>query len=218
MKTFSSGLIEQKNKLNSREPWLVAIELETPGGTEYLINNNEALDWDGQTFSPYFFTFDTIPGKSSGELPEVAVSVFNTAEMQEYIGENNGLIGYECIVNLVYATKTAGTWSIPGTRSTHPLRYKFKIIDCSPSRDTISFIVGVKNYMMRSIPACLYHKDWCTYAFKGDRCWMKGLTTALGDCDHTYQDCSAYYVEQERPDTGIGFGGEPNIGKGSYVY
>ena len=219
-RVFTDSLTAQKNKMNSRAPWLVAVEISVPSGVEYLVNNNEALDWGGQTYSPYWFEFDTIPSRSSGELPEVGVTVFNTAEMAEYIGENDGLVGYGVIVNLVYAAKTAGVWAIAESRTNYPLRHSFIIVDCQVARDKIVFVVGTPNYLRRPFPARLFHKDWCDFSYKGDYCWMQGRTvnSEADVCDHTYSNCSAHYEDQSRPDTGIGFGGFPNIGKGSYAY
>lgn len=220
-RALSTTLTEQKNKRHSRDPWLTAIEISVPGGAECLVNNNEELVWSGQTYKPYWFEFDTLPGRSTGELPEVGVTVFNTDEMASYVGENNGLIGYDVVVNLVYATKVAGVWAIRETPSGYPLRFNFEIIDCRPTgRDKIVFVVGTPNYLMRSFPATMYHKDWCDFSYKGDYCWMRDYTV-IGEsdtCDNTYSNCSAHFNDQSRPGTGIGFGGQPNIGKGSYIY
>jgi len=219
-KVFTNSLIAQKNNMNNRQPWLVAAEISVPGGTEYIVNNNEALEWSGQSYSPFWFNFGTIPGRSTGELPEVAVTVFNTVEMAEYVGENDGLMGYGVIVNLIYATKSGSVWSIAESSTDYPLRHSFVIIDCRPERDRISFVLGTPNYLRRSCPAGLYHKDWCDFVFQGDYCWMRDYT-AIGianTCNNTYTNCSAHYNDQSRPGSGIGFGGQPNIGKGSYVY
>lgn len=219
-KTLTSGLINQKNKLNSRDPWLIAADIAVPGGTEYIINNNESLTWGGNTYEPFNFTFGTIPSRSTGELPEVAVTMFNSADFATYIGANNGLIGYDVDIHLIYATRTAGVWGITESQTNYPLKQSYVIIDCVPARDSIAFVLGVPNYLRRTCPGRLYRKDWCDYVYKGDYCWMNGRTVVSepDTCDHTYSNCSAHYNDQSRPSTGIGFGGCPNLGKGSYVY
>ena len=221
----TSNAVMEFNKLNSKNPILILSELTfgTPAVTYYFINNEDALDWGGNTYNPLPFTFDVIPGKTADTLPEVRLDIMNLTSMLQYLDENDGLIGCNVVLFIVYATESAGVWSIEGTRSNdYPLRFSYTIKKITVTKTTIQCTLGVPNYFQLPFPARLYRRDWCDFAYKGDLCWMNGRTVVseADTCDHSYSNCKTHHLDQvaASPPLGVPFGGFPNLGKGSYRY
>ena len=234
-KDLTSTLIQQKNKIDTRNPWLVALDIVTnkdPNNfqEEYLVNNNEALTWGNKTYKPAPFKLGTLPAKSSGELPTIDITLFNTLELAQFLNAHDGLIDHPVKIYLVYATQdmTSGVWSIAEDKIDYPLKHSYVITECTVTRDTVKFKLGVPNYLKRPFPARLYHKDFCDFMYKGEYCWMRDYEYDPPDvqfdvCNHTYEDCKRHYLFFGIGDivdgkVGIAYGGFPNIGRGSYVY
>jgi len=229
MRTLTSTSVIEFNKLNSRNPILLLAELTFDSTTHYFVNNNEALSWGTQSYTPFPFVFDVIPGKTADTLPEVKLDMMNTLTMLEYLDDNDGLIGTEVILFIVHATESVGTWGIDSTkngtfanRTSYSLRFAYTIIKTIVTKTSVSMTLGVPNYFQLPFPARLYRRDWCDFAYKGDLCWMNGRTVVgeADECDHSYTNCKAHHTDQvaATPPLGIPFGGFPNLGKGSYRY
>jgi len=227
-KSLPLSLIQQKNKIDTRNPWLITLDIEIDDTlTEYFVNNNEELEWGGVVYKPAPFKLGTLPSTSSGELPSVSLSVFNTAELAQYLSDNNGLVDCNVTICLVYATQdNSNIWSIAENRDDYPLKNYYVIKSCSVSRDYVSFVLGLPNYLQHPFPARLYHKSCCDLAYKGEYCWMRNYQYTPGDpndtCNHTYEDCKRHYLafnlNEDTTKPGIAYGGFPNIGRGSYIY
>jgi len=229
MRDFTSAQVFEFNKLNSKNPILLLLELEYASATHYFINNEDELVWGGHTYNPLPFSFDTIPGKRADTLPEVQLEVMNLPTLLEILDDNDGLVGCDVTLYIVYATESAGVWSIAGDYAdTYPLRFTYTIKGTSVAKTSIQFKLGVPNYFQLPFPARLYRRDWCDFAYKGDLCWMgKGGANQDGSrvpvsesdsCDHSYAACKAHHLDQSSPHLGVRFGGFPNLGKGSYRY
>jgi len=229
MRTLSNDSVIEFNKLNSRNPILLLAELTFDGSTYYFVNNSESVDWGSQTYTPFPFVFDVIPGKTADTLPEVKLDIMNTLTMLEYLDDNDGLIRTDIALFIVHATESAGVWGISETknaafasRDAYPLRFLYTVIKTQVTSTTVSMTLGVPNYFQLPFPARLYRRDWCDFAYKGDLCWMEGRTVVseTDKCDHSYTNCKAHHTDQiaASPPVGVPFGGFPNIGKGSYRY
>ncbi len=229
MRDFTSVEVMEFNKLNSKNPILLLLELsydDNNDGTDetyYFINNEDSLSWGGNTYNPLPFAFDVIPGKSADTLPEVQLEVMNLTTMLEVLNDNDGLINCDVTLYIVYATESAGVWSIAGTYATdYPLRFTYTIKKTQVSKTTIRFTLRVPNYFQLPFPARLYRRDWCDFLYRGDRCWMKDRTVVSesNTCDNSYANCKAHKEDQvaASPPLGVPFGGFPNLGKGSYRY
>jgi len=236
-KNLTATLIQQKNKIDTRNPWLVALDIVTNKDPvnfqeEYLVNNNEPLVWGNTTYEPAPFKLGTLPAKSSGELPTIDISLFNTLELAQFLNAHDGLIDHPVSIYLVYATQdiTSGVWSIAEDKVDYPLKHSYVITECTITRDVVKFKLGVPNYLKRPFPARLFHKDFCDFMYKGEYCWMRNHQYDENDpeevkldvCNHTYEDCKRHYkffdMENTNWKVGIDYGGFPNIGRGSYVY
>ena len=77
MRTLTNTAVNEFNKLNSRNPILLLVELTFDGSTHYFVNNSEDISWGSQVYTSFPFTFDTIPGKTADTLPEVKLSFMN---------------------------------------------------------------------------------------------------------------------------------------------
>lgn len=69
----------EKNKLNSDSVWLVLLEITIPSVTEVIriVNNNEDITWNGQTWQRFPFDIDTISENSNGEISQFTIKVSN---------------------------------------------------------------------------------------------------------------------------------------------
>ena len=239
MRTFSPAALADSNAVSSSIPWLIFLDIPFLGEPAFYVRNNENITWNGIVYTASEFDISAIPAKSTGELPEITLSIMNTAPLVKELEEYYGYIGTGVIV---YYVHYASIGTIP--QADWPLRFSFKVINCTITRDQVTFILGVPNYLKQKFPQQKYHKDTCPYLYKGDYCWMKGKTrvTAADQCNHLFEPyeksdpnyyadpgCKAHFndlAESNRPHytsgsgtiTYIPFGGFPTIGKGSYRY
>lgn len=239
MRTFPTAALIDSNAVSSSIPWLVFLDIALSPTPVYYVRNNADIIWNSINYGAVDFEISAIPAKSTGELPEITLSVINTAALVKELEINYGYIGTPITVYYVHYASIGAI-----TQNNWPLRFSFKVIDCAIARDRITFTFGVPNYLRTKFPAQKYRKDSCPYLYKGDYCWMKGKTVniAADQCNglfepyeesdsnyYTDPGCMAHFndlAEIDRPNytyagatfTYVPFGGFPTIGKGTYRY
>lgn len=220
MPDFSTAATRDLNSLTSNNPWLIFIDLNIPGDNQHYVLNNENITWNNIDYTASYFELTAIPAKTTEELPEVTLSVLNSAELTSDIEENDGYIGTPLVVYYVFYDKSAppaqGAPII--SQADWPLKFSFTLTGCTIKTQMIDFTLGGPNYLQQQFPARLYRRDVCDFKFQGDYCWMKGKTPVHTGCNHTLSDCIKHWEEQNKPNPWIPFGGFPAVGKGNFRY
>ncbi len=214
---FPSDALQDLNSLSSSIPWLIFIDINISGDEQYYVRNNEDIEWDGETYLKANFDISAIPSKSTGELPEISINLFNTATLAQDVEENDGYIGTGVTVYFVHKNSISSV-----ARADWPLKFSFNIVNCIIHTQTIEFALGVPSYIKQQFPARMYRKDTCDFLYRGKYCWMKGRTcySESDECNNTFDNCEAHWIDQDghsRPDY-IPFGGIPTLGRGAYRY
>jgi len=222
MRNFGSDVIKADiKKLTSNIPWLIFIDLHS-SPTQHYVRNLENITWDSTTYEAANFNISAIPSTSSGELPSISLNIFTSFDLVKDIEDNDGYLGTLLTIYYVYYD---GNFTDPTiTREAWPLKFNFKIVNTVIDNTHINFELSVPNYLRVGIPARLYKKDACDFEYKGPYCWMRGYSysdNSLDYCDHTLDDCKRHFNYRKSHGENIfkiPFGGEPNIGKGTYIY
>ena len=218
MRDFSSAInaLNDLNKVSSNIPWLIFVDIiHSDTNIDYYVRNNEDITWNSIDYNKSNFNISAIPSKSTGELPEVSLSLFNIAELTKDVEENDGYIGVNVVIYFVHYESLSNV-----VQDDWPLKFRFNVTGCKISDTLVTFNLGSTNYLNRTFPGRFYRKDVCDFRYKGDYCWMKGRTVdpESDSCNNTLENCIAHWENQNKPFDYIPFGGFPSVGVGTYKY
>ena len=231
-------LLEEMNKLRSFHPWVVCLEFTDSDliaeGLQYLVANTEDIEWDSKTWSPFPFKIDRIPSTSTGAFPVTKLSIFNTLEIVKLLEDYNGFVGKSVSI---YFLNTLPDVLTNYTTTTYPYKYNFKVRAASVSQ-YITLELGSPNYLLSKIPARSYIRDYCSFLYLGEYCWMKDFEDLMDipdldaeiytECNKNYEECKLYFnnvctqidagtLSGTKPNC-IAFGGYPTIARGDLNY
>lgn len=203
MRTLSSTAIEEKNKLIGNSVWLLALKITIPGlGTPIrLVRNNEAITWDGETWSAFPFEIDEVGDVSSGEVPRVDIRVSNISRaMEVYIQAYDTYIktnGFSPVLVNIYVLN-----SLNLTSATPEVEHLFELKQPKTNSKWATFTLGAANPFNKRFPIMRILKNHCRFIFKGTLCGYAGVGAT---CDKTLTTCRSYSNSDR-------FGGFPGAG------
>ena len=217
----------EKNAVSSTYPWLLAAEIIPINDSivldeyEFIVADTQIFTWDTQEFTPFPFSVDTITTLGSSQFPNIKLIAFNTATVAEKLQDTNAFLGstihlYFLNINAMTDTMTESSTFLY-TRDNYPLKFTFIITNCTIG-SSITFDLGLPNYLTINVPSRRYYRDFCPYEFGKDFCWMRDYSPAGKNCDKTWQSCRDHWNDNSQPTTGIRYGGFPMLAKGSFVY
>jgi phage-related protein len=203
MLTLSAGAIAHKNSLSDDSCWLALLEVQIPGTTLYLANNNENITWNGQVWQAFPFDVDPLRENSGTEIPIATIRVSNvTREVLAYVEQSNGAIDFPVILRIVNSEVLGGT--APELQ----LEYVCKQIKYDTT--WVSFTLAGSQHITRRTPERRFMKDFCPYAYGLIECGVSAATlAAFSTCKKTLAQC------RERGNSKR-FGGEPGIPTGGF--
>jgi len=194
MLALSEASIIEKNKLSTDGVWLLALEVQIPENTLYLVNNTEDVTLGGQRYVAFPFSLEDIT-EDGKELPNVRLTVSNaTGTIQRYVEKNNGLGGMKVVLR-VYHT------SIPDAAEVEEY---FVVTGVTCDVEQVTFTLGTDFSFTRRFPPVRMMKDYCPFKFKGVECGYRG---AAQQCNKTLKRCREL-------GNNIRFGGEATIPQG----
>jgi len=200
--TISSDAISEKNKLASRDPWLLLLEIIYPAETPVrLVWNTENIVWDGETWQAFPFELGDIEETKEAEIPALSLVIYDIERLLiPIIDAYDGGIGAEAWVRVVHSAHLDN--AVP------EFEQQFEIVEAQIGYDfSVNLKLGAENLSNRRSPADRYLKGHCRYkVFKGPECGYDGSET---ECDWTFERCREL-GNQAR------FGGFPGIGKIGY--
>lgn len=206
MKTLSSTLSKQKNKLHTDKAWahLFIVQI-TSTEALYLTNHSEQIAYDSHLYKPFPVSVGDIVEDSKGNLSSIPLTVSNINRMMmAYMETEDALLGNEVKIYLVNKVDTSVVINL-GT---------YEILEASADQNVASFILGHYNFFILNFPRNRFIRSRCRWVYKSDQCkYDAGIAT----CDKTlegaigctmHSDGSLGALQRER------FGGFPGIPAG----
>lgn len=204
--SIPSSLIAEKNKLFSGGAFLELLQVDMSENSQTLriVNNNDDIDWDGQTWQKFQFQPGNFVESNEGETPQITVKVSNVLRAVQGHVENTekGLVGDNATYYLIHSDNLSETTPV--------ITQNFTILGVSCDELWVEFLLGAENFFLRSFPLNTYKRKICRYkapdGFKGTRCGYSGVETT---CDRQFSTCVSYGNQQR-------FGGQPSIPGGFF--
>lgn len=201
MLTLSAGAIAQKNNIGAPSAWLVLLEVQIPGSTLYLVNNNENVTWNGQVWQAFPFDLDPMRENSGTEVPVTTIRVSNvTRDVLYYVEQADGALDFPVILRVVNSEVLGG--SDPELE----LEYVCRRVQYDPQ--WVSFTLGGSQHVIRRTPERRYLKDFCPFVYGAVECGATSATIT------TYPTCKRTLVQCRERSNSTRFGGEPGIPTG----
>lgn len=185
MKSLSTNLIAEKNKLHSGNVWLVLLEITLTDDTVIrLVNNTENITYGGNVYTRFAFDLGIVEADISGQIPMVRLRVCNvTRFLTPYLNSLDG--GLESTVKITVVN------SGHLTEDFSELELEFNVITCEADEKYVVWQLGMANPRNQRFPLYRYLADHCLWAgnFKGAECGYSGSETT---CDGTLDTCREY--------------------------
>lgn len=202
-KNIPVAQIEEKNQLFSDKAYLVLLHIEvkdvlndnTTVEDIYLVNNDEDIVFNGQTYYAFNFTMEF---KSEyGSQPNISLSLQDITRTVQYrMQEYNGGVG--SIINIVVVNEN-------DLDAPAEIVERFEVIDANVANYNITWSLGTVNLLAFKFPNRVQIRDRCSWKYKDpDTCAYSGPEET---CDYTLQGdngCAAKNNEEN-------FGGFPGL-------
>lgn len=197
MRTLSSGLLSEKEKLTNRPIRLFIIESgslasEVLRYAEYGQN----VTFAGQVYNAAPIKCETTTENLASEIDSMMVSFGNVdRSFVHYLESHDGLRNSKVTIRTVFADILDQTDAYTDDI--------FYVANSSMSATAAAFQLKSKlNLLDVELPLRRFHRDTCQWKFKSTEC---GYTGVSGTCNHTLKNCNTL-ENKER------FGGFPGVG------
>ena len=204
--SIPAELIIEKNKLDSSGLFLelIDITLSEAGTTLRLVNNNEDVVWNSNTWSRSNFKPGGFTESNDGGIESVNIKISNILEhsgktMQGHIEDAtiNNLIGDSVNYYLVHSQHLDKGAAIS---------LNFEIQNIPVNQEWCIFKLGLENFYYRRFPLNVYRRFICRWkVFGGIDC--RFALSSANTCDRTFETCLGFGHQ-------LRFGGFPGIPRG----
>lgn len=200
-KSMSVASAIEKNKIASGNTFLLLLEIQLVNAdtglnvdTIYVVNNNENVVYDLNTYVAY--PFDLELKQESGGMPQITLTAIDYQKvLLGHLNSLSGASGSMVIMRIVNS----------GDLSAEPeIEERFNILTAQSNNFAISLTLGAENYLRRNFPTRNQMQDRCRWRYKSSEC---GYVGAMGTCDLSLQGangCTAHGNE-------LRFGGFPGL-------
>lgn len=198
-KNLPTSILIQKNLISSTSPWLILVDIGPPTGeiAARLVNNNEDIVFQGNTYTAFPFKISFGADTSTGEIPKFKLMVSNvTRTFQWYVEELKGAVGYRVIIRVVNMADLSADYS--------SFTVELSILSTEVEGfDWITFTLGAPNPMIMELLPFVFNPYICNWVsdYRGPEC---GYTGALSECNGTLEDCRRHGNSKR-------FGGHPGL-------
>jgi lambda family phage minor tail protein L len=194
MLSISSAAIAEKNKIATASAWLVLLEIQLDAETIRLVNNNQNVSWNSQTWLAFPFEVDTVEETGKGEIPSVSVKVSNvTGEIMQYLEAEDGANGVNVVIRVINSDASAN--------DTAEVELTFIVDRTEYDEALITFHLTGANCLTRRVPPRRYLKNFCGFVYGSIRCGVPSSTVS------TYPTCNKSYADCEERGNDSRFGG-----------
>jgi len=176
---INNNTITQKNREQNAP--IVLYEINVTGDTWlYLAEYDEDVVFDGQTYTSFPLTSESISENAGGVIDSVVIRAANVnREMQVYIENNDAFRGQKVVVKLVWADYLDD-----------PNAYvedEFFVDKVVADENVVEFTLTSKfDVLDIELPLRKYNRHFCSWVFKSSECGYSGLETV---CNHTLTRC-----------------------------
>lgn len=178
MKDISIASVINKNSFASDVAWLIALEVDVKDPetglhveTLYLVNNNEGLEINGNSYVAVPFEIDL--KAEQGEIPEVNLVIQDqTRAIQSYMQRYNGGVGFNVKMHIV----NSGLLDEPPE-----ITEFFEVMNASSSSYVATWKLGAENLLRQKCPRRTQRRDFCSWQYRDpDTC---GYAGEMPSCD-----------------------------------
>lgn len=187
MKTLSTALINEKNKLHSGNAWIVLLEITlTDAGSTVirLANNTEDVLYGGETYTRFSFDLGVVESDVTGAIPAVKLKVANVSRLlTQHLNDLDGGMGSTVKVIVINSGHLTESYSWA--------ELEFTVLACESNDKFITWTLGMANPKIQRFPLYRFLAVHCSWAsnFKGAECGYVGAETT---CDGTFNQCVIY--------------------------
>lgn len=201
MRSLTTAIIAEKNKLNTTSAWLTLLQIYLPSGTVlYLVPNPAAVLFDSQTYTPFPCTVDTVKTDSRGGLSDVTVTVSNVDRSMSGFVETEDLRGAQVRILTVNSANLADPAAVASDE-------EYEITEITITEEWAVFRLGHSRLMQQRFPNGRFLRDNCRWIYKTAECgYAGGLTT----CDKILEGSNGCRAHSNQSRFG-GFPGIPSV-------
>ena len=216
MKAFSSGWIDELQRVHGREAfaWCISLPLfrsPTVSLSVALTPHPEPLTVSGVTFYPWPCAMSDVEENGDARLPEFTLALANVGRMlMPYVlpaDPKTGPIGRGAIFRVVRVADASVQWN-----------FTFTVQGIEATREAVNFRLGVDNLFEAEFPLESYSAKLCQFPFgkPGEGCpYVVNAAAAYRSCPGTYAACSARGDDMRTRNLGDvlpeGWGGCPGL-------
>lgn len=208
MLPISSIVADEKNKLNTDSSMLVMLEITIPSVTEVIriVNNNEDITWNSQTWQRFPFDIDEISENANGETSQFAIKVSNINNViGQYVRQYDVFVkvnGFQPITINLIVVNTKDLANADPVYQTPVVLSKFSVNVLE-----VVFTVSAKDLYRINVPTHRMLSNSCRFRFKDTSCAYGG---GEASCDKTLTRC-------RQLNNSTRYGGFPSIGNQGVV-
>ena len=166
MKNLSISTVIEKNRLDSDQAWLIALQIHVRNPATGLIDeiirvvrNTEVTIIEGNEYEP--FPFDISIDEKVNELPTLTVTIQDqTQVVQSYMNRYGGGVGFDVDLIIVRAESATNTHTEP------ELVEFFQITKASAASYVVTWNLGAENPLRQTFPSRAQHDEQCSFRFK----------------------------------------------------
>lgn len=179
-----TAVLADKNQLATLERfiWLYEITVPTDPITVYrLTRQPEAIEFEGNTFSPFPISHSTTERDAAGDLPSTGLVVSNMSrEVIATLENHDGLIGSTVRIILTHSLVTGASLLVG--------EEEFEILTSSATVDAVNFTLGSTNIFDSKIPKQRMARFHCRHIYQSAECGYSldnSDPNYLSSCDKT---------------------------------
>jgi phage-related protein len=183
VKSLSSALLIEKNKLATSYPWVALVRFDFTSGTAYLAANTEEVTYGGQAYTPFHLEIDLPIDNTEPDIPECTIRAANQSRVFEIlINESDGGVDSAVTITIVNTNNLADDYT--------NLTWNFYIMEVNCDNEYVTMTCSLYSPLDRKFPPDRYFGSTCRYkVFKGAECkYIGGQAT----CDRNHDTCSTY--------------------------
>lgn len=226
--TLASAFKTPIEQPHSADPllWLVDLEISAafksggsvvPAVVLRVSSHSAEIQWpldspDEQTWYPYNFSFTPIEQNQEGDLPQIDLTVDNSARLlMRFLHAGDGMEGNRCTIYLVPLSAIATQWPNHVYQS-----WDLRIAGSWANEESVTFRLERANFFSRLAPQDRYVAARCRWAFGSPECgYIINAVAAYTSCPKTLAACIARgqdHASRRLPVLHPGrFGGFPGI-------
>jgi hypothetical protein len=196
------------NALSRRGVYVVLLKLSLPPSqSAYITSNGSSVVFEGNTYLPLPFSFDTLEKKTGGQNPSWAVHIENVngvvlSQMLQYESERKASGGADDTMSVtVY-----GVNALDVSKVVMEETFDLERWECPPPGDKVSFVFGGDNPTSIRYPRNRFRSNFCDRKLGSSLCGYTGP----GSCSKTLATCRAL-------GNASSFGGFPGLTQGVLV-